>query len=868
MEDYGNILGHHGLTFKKDNLFLTVGDPRPAPGWILHLSVVASQFEKFLEAVLPLLIGENMPFKIARDKTTAQSILEGKLGYTRLGKVISIFPDDENRALSLARKLTTLTSTFKGPHILTDRHLGGRVYTRYGYFSAINGTPEIPYTIPFTLAPGLQWPFSSLAQANPPAANKVLNNKYRTMATLKEDARGNVHKALLLGQGWKIKWCLLKEGNPCMNADEQERDIVDRLIWQYQLQNELYESLPVPKAFELFKENDRTYLAMEYIKGTLLNEKIASVFKGRPWQMLPQRSRLKLLGYALQLIDIAEKMHRKGFIHRDITVANFIVTRGGRLTMIDLELVYSKTNRNPLPPFGSGTEGFMSPEQRESRTPTEKEDVYAVGASLIVLLTNLLPGKFSTTNPQLLIEQLRFFLGDHALLPVLAACFNDDPALRPDLSDLKKAVRQFVLVPGGAGASGAAGVPGRAANPIGHGEKKDLGETIDQALNALNTTIMKGSEDVWWSRTIQNKAFYYYQSQSASIYPGFHTGIAGVLYLLARAYRSGYPIRSCGASYTDGWKIIRTKYLQRLQSISGGLYHGTSGIAMALAEGIENGLIPDKQQALQDLGACLYNPRLKDLSLTSGFAGQGLALLRCAHLLDGQLVSERLRVMVDHLLRTQQPDGSWTDTDVATPGTAWTGLADSTAGITCFLLSYLIWQKNPPLEAATIRALQWISNRLTRDPRPLPERLLRPNGPHPPAGLENGPAGTALIFIKAFELFGEPAYRQTAETLLRKYPPFIVQQNVSLGNGLAGLGETCLEAARVFRSHEWSDRAEWIAQLLAHTGYRQPDDSCYWLTEADPLSHTADLFVGNAGIIHFLMRVHSPGALSHPILTI
>jgi hypothetical protein len=100
---------------------------------------------------------------------------------------------------------------------------------------------------------------------------------------------------------------------------------------------------------------------------------------------------------------------------------------------------------------------------------------------------------------------------------------------------------------------------------------------------------------------------------------------------------------------------------------------------------------------------------------------------------------------------------------------------------------------------------------------------------------------------------------------MRNHPTHLYSIDFTQGNGLAGLGEVYLEAAKVFQSGEWQDRADWIAQFLLHHFCQQKDGVCYWMPDGSPFT-TAGFMGGNSGIIHFLLRYLKPGQLSHPFL--
>src|SRR5207249_2278720 len=145
--------------------------------------------------------------------------------------------------------LIQLTTSFRGPAIPTDIHLGGCVYTRYGGGNSVITTDELgnlnrfiydpkgklipdQYKIPFVKPDGVHWPFDSLTSQRFSVKKKTLRGIYRPTSILKPDPRGSVFQAVYL-KGWlRTNTCVIKEGKSNMCSDAYGRDIRDRLVWQ------------------------------------------------------------------------------------------------------------------------------------------------------------------------------------------------------------------------------------------------------------------------------------------------------------------------------------------------------------------------------------------------------------------------------------------------------------------------------------------------------------------------------------------------------------------------------------------------------------------------------------------------------------
>ncbi len=109
-----------------------------------------------------------------------------------------------------------------------------------------------------------------------------------------------------------------------------------------------------------------------------------------------------------QLVQGIAFLHEKGRLHRDLKPENVLVTREGRVVVLDFGLVLnlegeqSVSERNLL----VGTVPYMSPEQADSSSAAgPAADWYAVGVMLFRALTGRLP--FEGSPPQVLLDKQR-----------------------------------------------------------------------------------------------------------------------------------------------------------------------------------------------------------------------------------------------------------------------------------------------------------------------------------------------------------------------------------------------------------------------------------------------------------------------------
>ena len=97
--------------------------------------------------------------------------------------------------------------------------------------------------------------------------------------------------------------------------------------------------------------------------------------------------------------EALEHAHRRGVVHRDVKPSNLMVTRGGRVLVLDFGLaadadsqVAAPTERLTRTGLQLGTLAYMSPEQlRAERRLDARSDVFSLGVTLYELLTGRLP---------------------------------------------------------------------------------------------------------------------------------------------------------------------------------------------------------------------------------------------------------------------------------------------------------------------------------------------------------------------------------------------------------------------------------------------------------------------------------------------
>lgn len=136
--------------------------------------------------------------------------------------------------------------------------------------------------------------------------------------------------------------------------------------------------------FEIDEIDDKTFIAMAFIKGESLKDKISS-------------GSLRLdeaLNIAAQVSEGLEEAHKKGIIHRDIKPANIMLTEKGQAKIMDfglakLEWGVDLTKTATI----MGTVTYMSPEQARGDKVDNRTDIWSLGCVVYEMVTGHRPFK-------------------------------------------------------------------------------------------------------------------------------------------------------------------------------------------------------------------------------------------------------------------------------------------------------------------------------------------------------------------------------------------------------------------------------------------------------------------------------------------
>ncbi len=397
-------------------------------GWKLHVSATILNAPSVLKRIAPVLAARGASFKAPR------SLLEiGKLNsglnyrYSQIGKVVTVYPCDDDEAVWLAQRLHELTKRLAGPAVPFDLKFGdhGNVYYRYGAFEKLR-LPRKGRAFAAVYAPGGElvpdireqpkpdWvadPFETHKPKSTTSDGKS-QSRIRVLKVLVQRGKGGVYIALDSSSG-NPRLCLLKEGRRNGELTWDGRDGAWRVSYETQVLSHLSAcGVPLPQVLSSFEVGRNFYLLMEFLEGQTLHEKLISRSRRLT---VPQ-----VLTYGIQIAQFIEHMHKAGWVWRDCKPKNLIVTHDDRLVPIDFE---GATPVGQPDPLNWGTPGFTPPEVVRGRGGNGvANDLYALGSMLFLLLTGKIHDperpvpikKFRRNVPAQFCELVESLLADEA----------------------------------------------------------------------------------------------------------------------------------------------------------------------------------------------------------------------------------------------------------------------------------------------------------------------------------------------------------------------------------------------------------------------------------------------------------------------
>ncbi len=180
-------------------------------------------------------------------------------------------------------------------------------------------------------------------------------------------------------------------------------------------------------------DNGISYIVTELVDG----ESLRTLLGGGPMTMRQS------IDIATQIADALAAAHEAGIVHRDLKPENIMITRAGRVKLLDFGLAKAIVGGDAEgtiddlrtePGLLVGTVAYMSPEQARGTALSVQSDQFSFGVILHEMVTSNHPLRRETPMETLIaianFERAPFTPGPVALRLLVERCMSKDPAKR------------------------------------------------------------------------------------------------------------------------------------------------------------------------------------------------------------------------------------------------------------------------------------------------------------------------------------------------------------------------------------------------------------------------------------------------------
>lgn len=810
-----------GMTWR---VFNPPGARLPSQGWKIHVSAAAVEMIALCDVVGAVLVERRITFKLPATAAGVVAINSGRGGDTQIGKILTLFPRDDDEAASIAMEIDRLWPSTRGPVIPSDRALrkGGAVFLRYGAFGGgpvlfdDAGRHELALRRPDgTLVPdqrnplGIQpsWapdpPVPCVAPEAPDIAARIAmgDREYLPLELLHAAPKGKVLLCMSLDDATTS---IMKVVNRGVGGDLNGCDARDRLLNEYAVLSELTKHAGVcPRPLGLH-DGDSCVLLMEDVEGIPLGQLSA-----------PERIRSLPL-----LADALARLHALGFVHGDVKLANAILS-DDRVRLLDFELAAASGTERP---FVGGTQGYMPPEGPSAEACTTA-DVYALGACVFHALTGCDPAVLPC-GPGRLIGALHLS-SQHRAARLVCDLRRESPTRRPSAAEAARRLRGHARSFESCGESFRLGVK--------LGDTRWAARAAWEAALSTRRFVRSDPDGMHWQSA---------HPAANSSGEGLNIGAAGIvlgLISIEQALgRQGFERDIAGAA---GWLAARPA-----KPGPPGLFTGNAGVALALALVSRRLGLPEVLRAARRrLDAAVHVS--EECDLFAGAAGVLWAGCTMAEMLGEAWPLEAVREIGSSLLaRARREEGIvyWQPSGALDGSTAgYTGAAHGSAGIAMALARWGQADANAravDLAVETFRSL-YAHARLD-DGVQLRDRL----GPSPRAGDVrswcHGVAGYLWAILTG--LGDDPRLREEIDWATGVFASAALVGNPTYCHGIAGHLELWRMLRAIPRHHDLAERRATLAAAMLRMSIVRSEHDLVWCSE-EPHIVTPDLWVGLLG---------------------
>ncbi|MGP3912344.1 class III lanthionine synthetase LanKC [Nonomuraea sp. 10N515B] len=377
------------------------GESLPAQGWKIHISATPDNADRLCRIAWDYCVPRGIPFKHLRDRNLLIALNAKYAPRGASGKLVTIYPEDEDRLHRILQDLAPLTEGEPGPYILSDLRWGDTaLYVRYGGFTEMGCQDERggwTYAVrrpDGVLVPDVRRPYFSPPDWVPlpeflrphlAARGGAAAMPYRVERALHFSNSGGIY--LATRDGRKV---VLKEARPHAGLDENHEDAVARQARERWALERLAGVDGVPALIDAFELGGHHFIAEEYVEGQPLH-----VWCGvhHPWVVNASPTPEDMADFTRRAVEIVDRLerlldaiHARGVVFGDLHLGNVIVRPDGSPALIDFELAFDIADTEWRP--GLRATGFGHPGKRG--LDVDRYSAAAVRLAIFLMLSRIM----------------------------------------------------------------------------------------------------------------------------------------------------------------------------------------------------------------------------------------------------------------------------------------------------------------------------------------------------------------------------------------------------------------------------------------------------------------------------------------------
>jgi tRNA A-37 threonylcarbamoyl transferase component Bud32 len=524
------------------------GETLPPQGWKIHISATLDNADKLCRIAWDYCVQRGISFKHLRDRNMLLALSAKYAPRGSSGKLVTIYPRDEDELHRILRDLTPLTEGEPGPYILSDLRWGDTpLYVRYGGFTKMECQDDKgEWTYAIRRPDGVLIPDVRRAFFSPPdwvplpdfllphlaARGAAPAMPYRVERALHFSNAGGIYVATRDGR--KV---VLKEARSHAGLDENHQDAVARLEREKWALERLAGLDGIPALVDTFEAGGHHFIAEEYVEGQPLHVWCAI---HHPWVVDAHATDADLAHFTRRAVEIVNRLerlmaeiHARGVVFGDLHLGNIIVRPDDTPALVDFELAFDSTDLEWRP--GLRATGFGHPDKRG--LDVDRYSAAAVRLAIFLMLSRIMvldPGK---------VEQFVGILRESFPIPD-----GWDQAILLELAPAGPTRKPLGVEWPAAGTSMVAAILG-SATP----EREDrlFPGAVEQFTPWGGASFAFGAAGVLWALSVTGHGRFPEHERwlldtverSRGDRPGFYDGIAGVAYVLDHL---GHPAEAAG----------------------------------------------------------------------------------------------------------------------------------------------------------------------------------------------------------------------------------------------------------------------------------------------------------------------------------